>query len=55
VDIKGGNLKYIIHIIEDMKKLINWIKDYFEKKRKKKEFLRKIEEIRKRDPFTYNH
>ena len=38
-----------------MKKLINWIKDYFEKKRKKKEFLKKIEEIRKRDPFTYNH
>jgi hypothetical protein len=38
-----------------MKSIINWIKGYFEKKRKKKEFMKKIEEIRKRDPFTYNH
>jgi hypothetical protein len=52
---QGGNLKYIINIINAMKKLINWIKDYFKKRKKKKEFLKKIEEIRKRDPFTYNH
>jgi hypothetical protein len=52
---RRGNLKYIINIINAMKKLINWIKDYFKKRKKKKEFLKKIEEIRKRDPFTYNH
>jgi hypothetical protein len=51
----GGNLKYIINIIDAMKKLINWVKNYFQKRKKKKEFLKKIEEIRKRDPFTYNH
>ena len=37
------------------KKLINYIKNYFEKKKRKKEFDKKIEELRKRDPFTYKH
>jgi hypothetical protein len=38
-----------------MKKLINWIKEYFAKRKRRKEFLKKIEELKKRDPFTYNH
>lgn len=38
-----------------MKKLWNWItKKWFEYK-KKKEFKKKLEELRKRDPFVYNH
>jgi len=38
-----------------LKNLIDSIKKFFEKRRKKKEFERKIEELKKRDPFTYNH
>jgi hypothetical protein len=38
-----------------MRKLISWIKEYFDKRKRKKEFLKKIEELKKRDPFTYNH
>lgn len=37
------------------KKLINFIKNKIEKNKKKKEFKKRIEELRKRDPFTYNH
>jgi ubiquinone biosynthesis protein COQ9 len=37
------------------KKLINFIKNKIEKHKKKKEFKKRIEELRKRDPFTYNH
>ena len=38
-----------------MKKLINWIKDLIKKYKKKKEFKKKLEELRKRDPFIYKH
>lgn len=38
-----------------MKKIIDWflkkIKDY----KRKKELKKKIEELKKRDPFIYNH
>jgi hypothetical protein len=35
---------------------IKQIKDYFKKRKLKKEFKRKLEELRKRDPFIYkNH
>jgi len=37
------------------KKLIDLIKNYFNKRKKKKEFEKRIEELKKRDPFTYNH
>ncbi len=37
------------------KKLIDFIKSRIEKNKKKKEFKKRIEELRKRDPFTYNH
>jgi hypothetical protein len=37
------------------KKLIDLIKNYLNKKKKKREFEKKIEELKKRDPFTYNH
>ena len=38
-----------------MKKLIDWVKTYFERRKRKKEFKKKLEELRKRDPFIYNH
>ena len=38
-----------------MKKIINWVKNYFKTRQKKKEFKKKLEELRKRDPFIYNH
>ena len=31
-----------------MKKLINWVKKYFADKKRKKEFKKKLEELRKR-------
>ena len=36
-------------------KLLKRIKDYFKRLKEKREFKRKIEEIKRRDPFTYNH
>lgn len=38
-----------------LKNLIESIKKFFERRRKKKEFEKKIEELKKKDPFTYNH
>lgn len=38
-----------------MKKLFGWIINYFEEKKRKKRFKKKLEELRKRDPFIYNH
>jgi hypothetical protein len=38
-----------------MKKLINWVKKYFEDRKRKKRFKKNLEELRKRDPFIYNH
>lgn len=38
-----------------MKKLIEWIKSKIEDYKRKKKFKKKLEELRKRDPFIYNH
>ncbi len=38
-----------------MNKLINWIKEKIEDYKRKKRFKKRIEELKKRDPFTYNH
>lgn len=35
--------------------LIKWVKDKIEKRNRKKRFMEKLEELRKRDPFIYNH
>lgn len=36
-------------------KFIKWIKDKIQEKKKKKQIRKKLEELRKRDPFIYNH
>jgi hypothetical protein len=38
-----------------IKKLINWVKSKIAKRKKEKEFKKKLEELRKRDPFIYKH
>lgn len=38
-----------------IKTLINWFKNRKLKKEREKEFRKKIEELRKKDPFTYKH
>jgi hypothetical protein len=38
-----------------MKKIIDWFKDKWEERKRKKRFKKKIEELKKRDPFIYNH
>jgi hypothetical protein len=38
-----------------MKIVITWILSKIESFKRKREIKKKIEEIRKRDPFTYNH
>ena len=38
-----------------IKKLIDWIKGKIEDRKRKKRFKKKLEELRKRDPFIYNH
>jgi hypothetical protein len=38
-----------------MKRLIKWIKNWFKDRKKKKMLKKKIEELRKRDPFIYKH
>jgi hypothetical protein len=38
-----------------MIKLIDWIKEKIEDYKRKKRFKKRIEELKKRDPFTYNH
>jgi len=38
-----------------MKKLFNWIKKLIDDRKRKKRFKKKLEELRKRDPFIYNH
>jgi hypothetical protein len=35
--------------------IINWIKKQIEEYKRKKRIKAKIKELRKRDPFTYNH
>jgi hypothetical protein len=38
-----------------IKKLIKWFQDKIEERKRKKKFKKKLEELRKRDPFIYNH
>lgn len=38
-----------------MRKIIDWLKDKWEERKRKKRFKKKIEELKKRDPFIYNH
>lgn len=38
-----------------MKKFISWILEKIEDYKRKKRFKKKIKELKKRDPFTYNH
>lgn len=35
--------------------IIKWIKDKYKTWKKKREFKKKLEELRKKDPFIYNH
>lgn len=36
-------------------RIIEIIKNFFKRIKEKREFNRKIKEMKKRDPFTYNH
>lgn len=38
-----------------IKKLFGWLFRYLEERERKKKFKKKLEELRKRDPFIYNH
>jgi predicted translin family RNA/ssDNA-binding protein len=38
-----------------MKKLIEWVKSKIEDYKRKKKLNKKLEELRKKDPFMYNH
>jgi hypothetical protein len=38
-----------------MKQIIKWFKDKREERKRQKRFKKKIEELKKRDPFIYNH
>jgi len=38
-----------------MKKIIEWIKDKIREYKRKRRFKKKLEELKKRDPFIYNH
>ena len=38
-----------------MKKLIDWIENIISDYKRKKEYKKKMEILKKRDPFTYNH
>lgn len=35
--------------------IIAWFKKYFERQRRKREFNKKLKELRKKDPFIYKH
>lgn len=36
-------------------KLIKWIMDLIEERKRKKKFKKRMDELKKRDPFIYNH
>ena len=38
-----------------MKKIIDWVLKKIKERKRKKELKKKIEEVKKRDPFIYNH
>lgn len=39
----------------NIKKLIDWFKQKIEDYKRKKRIKKKLEELRKKDPFIYNH
>jgi hypothetical protein len=38
-----------------MKKIIQWFIELIEERKRKKRFKKKLEELKKRDPFIYKH
>lgn len=38
-----------------IRNVINWFKNLWEERKRKKRFKKKLEELKKRDPFIYNH
>lgn len=38
-----------------MKKIIDWFLKKIKERKRKKELKKKLEELKKRDPFIYNH
>lgn len=38
-----------------LKRLISWINELIQERKRKKKFKKKLEELKKRDPFIYNH
>jgi hypothetical protein len=38
-----------------MKKIIQWFLNLIEERKRKKRLKKKMEELKKRDPFIYNH
>lgn len=38
-----------------MKKVINWLTNLLKERKRKRELKKRIEELKKRDPFIYNH
>jgi hypothetical protein len=38
-----------------MKNLLQWISEKIQDYKRKRRFKKKIEELKKRDPFIYNH
>lgn len=36
-------------------KIIEWIRELIELRKRKKRFRKRMEELKKRDPFIYNH
>jgi hypothetical protein len=38
-----------------MRKIIDWFLKKLKERKRKKELKKKIEELKKRDPFIYNH
>lgn len=38
-----------------MKKIIKWFLNLIEERKRRKRLKKKIEELKKRDPFIYNH
>ena len=38
-----------------MKKIIQWFLNLIEDRKRKKRLKKKMEELKKRDPFIYNH
>ena len=46
---------FISGVFSNKGEIINWLLKKIEDYKRKKRFKKKIEELKKRDPFTYNH